>query len=338
VNQKHSICETAGDVGVEPILALRPQTVQAQVRDKYDIIGDIHGQADALRRLLCAMGYEERNGLFRHPECRVIFVGDFVDRGPQQIAVLQIAKRMCDAGLALAVMGNHEFNALGWAESDGNGSFLRPHTEKNAHQHKEFLRQIGEGSTAHRQALERFRTLPVWIDLPGLRVVHACWNGPAQETLSACLDAANRFTQVGLHEASRRGSKAYKAAEVLLKGPEISLPDGRFFFDKDGHKRSEVRVRWWDRKALTFRAAALGMDGEEASLPELPTPTEYHYRDKKPVFFGHYWLQGTPALLSDYAACLDFSVAMGGFLTAYRWSGEERLCHDNLVYVAALDV
>ncbi|UUO27690.1 MULTISPECIES: hypothetical protein [Bradyrhizobium] len=109
---------------------------------------------------------------------------------------------------------------------------------------------------------------------------------------------------------------AYSAAEVLLKGPELLLPDGRSFFDKDGHERREVRIRWWDRKALTFRDAALGMEGEEASLPELPIPTAYHYWKNKPVFFGHYWLQGTPALASDYAACLDFSVAKGGFFEA----------------------
>jgi len=188
--------------------------------NKYDIVGDIHGHAGALQRLLRALGYKEPDGLFRHSERRVIFVGDFVDRGPEQIAVLQMAKRMCDAGLALAVMGNHEFNALVWAEADGNGNFLRPHTEKNAHQHKEFLRQIGEGSATHAQALEWFRNLPVWIDLPGLRVIHACWSVGAQQALSVCLDAANRFARGGLHEASRRGSRAYKAAEVLLKGPD----------------------------------------------------------------------------------------------------------------------
>jgi predicted MPP superfamily phosphohydrolase len=61
---------------------------------------------------------------------QIIFVGDFVDRGPEQRDVLHIAKRMCEAGEAFAVMGNHEFNALGWAESDGNGDFLRLHTPK----------------------------------------------------------------------------------------------------------------------------------------------------------------------------------------------------------------
>lgn len=305
------------------------------MQDKFDIIGDVHGHAGALRRLLGSLGYEEQEGVFRHPERRVIFVGDFVDRGPEQIAVLHIAKGMCDAGLAFAVMGNHEFNALGWAEPDGNGGFLRPHTQKNAHQHKEFLSQIDEGSAAHRQALEWFKSLPVWLDLAGLRIVHACWSATAQVTLAACLDSAHRFTRKGFSAASWRGSAAHQAAEVLLKGPEVPLPDGRFFLDKDGHKRYDVRIRWWDPAAVTYRSAALGMDGDESSLPDLPLATDHHYKDETPVFFGHYWLRGMPALSSEYAACLDFSVAKGGFLTAYRWSGEKSLSRNNIVYVAA---
>src|ERR1700722_19744994 len=107
----------------------------SMIKGKYDLIGDIHGHAKVLRRLLSRMGYRDDGGVFRHPDRRVIFVGDFVDRGPEQRDVLYIAKTMCDAGEALAVMGNHEFNALAWAEPDGNGDFLRPHTPKNREQH-----------------------------------------------------------------------------------------------------------------------------------------------------------------------------------------------------------
>ncbi len=216
----------------------------------YDIIGDIHGHAEVLHRLLQKMDYREDDGVFRHPDRRVIFVGDFVDRGPEQREVLRMARSMCDAGTALAVMGNHEFNALGWAEPDGNGSFLRPHSAKNREQHEEFLRQIGEGSAAHKQALEWFRTLPAWLDLPGLRVVHACWHAPAQEVLRTCLDRSHRFTHAGLCEAGRTGSQAWEAAEVLLKGPEALLPDGLWFEDKQGHKRHHARLRWWDHYRL----------------------------------------------------------------------------------------
>jgi hypothetical protein len=141
----------------------------------------------------------------------------------------------------------------------------------------------------------------------------------------------------GLHKAYRRGSSAYKAAEVLLKGPELALPEGHpLFLGKDGHERHEVRIRWWDPNAVTFRSAALGMDGDEKNLPDLPIPTDYHYKDEKPVFFGHYWLSGTPKLSSGNAACLDFSVAKGGFLTAYRWSGDKVLSPSNLVYESAI--
>jgi Calcineurin-like phosphoesterase len=301
----------------------------------YDLIGDIHGHAEVLRRLLGEMDYRDVDGVFRHRDRQVIFVGDFVDRGPEQREVIHIARSMCDAGTALAVMGNHEFNALGWAEPDGNGGFLRPHSQKNQEQHEEFLLQIGEGSAAHKEALKWFQTLPVWLDLPGIRVVHACWHAPAQRMLQPFLDESHRFTKAGLREASRRGSDAYDAAEVLMKGPEALLPDGRDFKDKQGHTRHEVRLRWWDPAARTLRTAALGMDGMETNLPDLPVTTEYHYREKIPVFFGHYWLRGTPVISGDHAACLDYSVAKKGFLTAYRWSGENVLSPDNLVYVNA---
>jgi hypothetical protein len=305
------------------------------IKGKYDVIGDIHGHAEVLRRLLHKMDYRDDGVAFRHPDRQAIFVGDFIDRGPEQSEVLRLAKEMCQAGTALAVMGNHEFNALGWTEPDGNGDFLRAHTQQNREQHQEFLRQIGEGSPAHREALEWFRTLPVWLDLPGLRIVHACWHPSAQEALHSCLDRWQRFTSDGLHAASRKGSRAYNAAEILLKGPEALLPGGLSFRDKQGHIRHEARLRWWDPNATTLRTAALGMDGQEESLPDLSVTTEYHYIERVPVFFGHYWLRGVPLLSSDSAACLDFSVAKEGFLTAYRWSGESVLSPNNLVYVSA---
>jgi Calcineurin-like phosphoesterase len=91
----------------------------------YDLVGDIHGHADALHRLLRALDYTEIEGVFRHPEKQMIFVGDFIDRGPQQREVLRIARSMCEAGAAKAVMGNHEFNAIGWAAQNKDGRFLR---------------------------------------------------------------------------------------------------------------------------------------------------------------------------------------------------------------------
>ena len=93
------------------------------MNEKYDIVGDIHGHAAKLQRLLRRLGYEERDGIYRHASRQLIFVGDFIDRGPEIRRTLQIARAMIDAGTARAVMGNHELNALLYHTkgSDGNG-------------------------------------------------------------------------------------------------------------------------------------------------------------------------------------------------------------------------
>jgi hypothetical protein len=49
----------------------------------FDIIGDIHGYADTLAGLLRNLGYVEQDGIYRHPARRLIFAGDFIDRGPK---------------------------------------------------------------------------------------------------------------------------------------------------------------------------------------------------------------------------------------------------------------
>jgi hypothetical protein len=54
--------------------------------------------------------------------------------------------------------------------------------------------------------------------------------------------------------------------------------------------------------------------------------------------FGLYWMNSEPFLTAMNAACLDFSVAKEGFLTAYRWSGERKLSPTHLVHVPAAEV
>jgi hypothetical protein len=115
----------------------------------HDIIGDIHGQADKLVALLRRLGYHQTAGAWRRPERQAIFVGDFIDRGPAQVRSVDIARCMVDAGMALAVMGNHELNAIAWHTPDPNnpGDYLRPHHsprwgDKNREQHAAFLPEV----------------------------------------------------------------------------------------------------------------------------------------------------------------------------------------------------
>ena len=106
----------------------------------YDIIGDIHGHSRSLEALLGKLGYMKEAGVYRHPSRKVIFLGDFVDRGDFQCEVLAIVRPMVESGFALSVMGNHEFNAIAYYTPDREtGGYLREHSEKNFDQHKAFL-------------------------------------------------------------------------------------------------------------------------------------------------------------------------------------------------------
>ncbi len=105
----------------------------------YDVIGDVHGNVDKLAGLLRKLGYSCQNGIWGHPTRTAIFLGDFVDRGPSQVATYRLVRAMIDHGKALAVMGNHELNAIAFRTPFSEGGYLRQHTPKNIAQHKAFL-------------------------------------------------------------------------------------------------------------------------------------------------------------------------------------------------------
>ena len=310
----------------------------------YDIVGDIHGQADALVALLRQMGYVERNGAWRHPDRTAIFVGDFIDRGPRQVESVMVARRMVDAGSALATMGNHEFNAVAWFLPDpaNPGEYLRPRFskgkgDKNRKQHAEFLGEVESRPALHKEIIDWFLSLPLWLDLPGLRVIHACWHSRFMEyavprllpgaLLSADLMQAATDEPEVKDEKDSPEPSLFKAVDMLIKGMEVPLPKGYCFTDKDGITRTRARVRWWDNEATTYRQAALLGDGLSEQLPDLPIPL--HMRScqvpDRPLFIGHYSLGGNPVLLSDQIACVDYGAGHNGALCAYRWKGEGTL-------------
>jgi protein phosphatase len=84
----------------------------------FDIIGDLHGCCDELLSLLRIMGYKVENPgslipRITAPEGRTaVFVGDFVDRGPDNVRTLLIVMAMVRSGSALAVPGNHDDKLL----------------------------------------------------------------------------------------------------------------------------------------------------------------------------------------------------------------------------------
>lgn len=303
----------------------------------YDVIGDVHGQGGLLFALLARMGYVNRAGGWRAPQGRqAIFVGDLIDRGPDQIAVLDTVRRMVDADQARVVMGNHEFNAIAFATRGPNGDFLRPRSDKNRKQHAAFLGAVGEDGPRHREWIYWFRGLPMALDLGGLRVVHAWWDDAARETV-----ARARGGESGLLDDARMvamfGDPDLKAARKLLTcGVEWELPPGRFIEDKEGHKHPDARLAVWRHWAKRLPEIALVPRGSEHLVPDIDIPHEHRLGPVTgtPILIGHHWFNGALALETPKLACLDWSAAKGGPLVAYRWDGEPDLQASHLVAVS----
>lgn len=300
---------------------------------KYDLIGDIHGHFKELIQLVSKLGYKLKDGKFSHPLNRkIIFVGDYIDRGKEQKRVLMFVKKLVDDNCAIALMGNHEFNAICYATSI-NDEFIRPHDQKNTKQHQAFLDEYPFNSTEYLETIEWFKTLPLFFEDEGIKVIHAAWIDSEVEKIKPFLNENNTINDsllLGFHEKDW----VYDCIETLLKGVETELPNNFTWLDKDGNERNTMRLNWFKHYdyPITYKEAALSIP-EYVSLPdeEIADFSE-PYLLEEVVFFGHYWMTGKPCIQTEKACCLDFSVAKNGVLSAYSWNGERTLSNDNFIY------
>ena len=301
-----------------------------------DIIPDIHGQAEKLRLALKNLGWRRNGTTWVHPEPdrQIVLLGDFIDRGPENGAVIRIVRELMDAGRAQAIMGNHELNAIHFHTDDpDNGAPLRVHDKGNLDQHESFLKEFPLGAPQTKDVLNWMKGLPLFIETDEFRAVHAAW-------IQSAIDDLRRQTGVGvlsedqLIRAGRKGDAFYDLVEAVAKGPEARLPHPHSFEDKGGKVRHHVRVKWWNGDARTWRQVAMSVP-DINQLPDAPLPDDLLmaiYPDGDlPVFFGHYWMSGAPELQSANALCLDYSAGTDGPLVTYsHFSGSRDLNLENV--------
>ena len=309
-------------------------------RDRgIDFVGDVHGHASKLDRLLRGLGYVRKDGIPTHPERTVVFLGDYVDRGPEIRRTLEIVRAMTDTGGAIALMGNHEYNTLAWftPRPDRPDEPCRRHTEIRRRLITPTLEALGDELE---NWLEWMSELPLWFESGSARAVHAAWDPGSIRHLRDLLGGADHgLGRSRMQATCRPGSQASHAIHQLLKGREISLPAGMSLRDPEGSHRSHIRARWFESPVgRTYRDYAFTRDD---SFPDDPIPAEVVPKDfvpyaasEPPVFVGHYWMRGDrPSRLARNVACLDWSVARGGPIVAYRFDGESEI--DDAKFVTA---
>lgn len=292
-----------------------------------DIIGDIHGHADELTLLLEKMGYYRGDtGTYQYPNNarKVVFVGDLIDRGPKIRETLMLVKSMVDNGTAYCIRGNHEDNAIKfWTLSNNPDSpgYLRKHTIKNIIQHSATIKAFQNREDQWQMFVNWFKTLPYYLDFKDFRVIHASWH----QALSIPSFDITTDRQV---------------QGIIMHGEELKMPEGCSFADKDGNLRYSGRTQWWlNPQGLTYRqyleTYAMDIAGLDIPIPPevLKTLGSGYPSTEKPLFFGHYWLRGEPKIQQENVCCLDYSVAKGGNLVAYRFDGEQKLNNSKFVIV-----
>jgi serine/threonine protein phosphatase 1 len=84
------------------------------------VIGDVHGERAMLAQLLAALP-------FIAPDDALVFLGDYLDRGPDSRGVIELLRRLPEAtaGQVVCLRGNHE-DALLKAIDDRDPSFILP--------------------------------------------------------------------------------------------------------------------------------------------------------------------------------------------------------------------
>lgn len=212
-----------------------------------DIIGDVHGELPALRALGRRLGYDVDGG-WTHPSGRfLIFLGDLVDRGAHSLDVAELVRELVGRRRALCLMGNHEYNLVAF-------HLNVPGYEKPKRSNAPTIRDMAAEPRRWGVVLDFLRSLPIGINLPDLRLIHACWNRQSLALTEGVLGVSGEhgvclrspFDVHGLLPGlpgDTRDKDADIPHEALMKGFEVVAPAP--FKDNDGKLRRKIRAVWW---------------------------------------------------------------------------------------------
>lgn len=180
--------------------------------------------------------------------------------------------------------------------------------------------------------------MPLFIEEDDFRVVHACWDQTLiEEALKR--EALPPFDTAFIQRSADKENFEGKLMDRLTRGTDLALPEGRAINGKDGLKRRMFRTKFWSSAPKTFEDVAFQPDPLPEDIAVMPLHDGhlenllFYAKGEKPVFVGHYWLQGRPKPLQPNVACLDYSAVKYGRLVAYRFDGESELCESKFEWV-----
>lgn len=298
--------------------------------DKFDFIGDVHGNAKKLLQLIDKLGYVRNdNGWMHHENRQIIILGDFINVGKESKKVLSILHELWEKNIACVLVGNHEyFLALNFLK---NGTSVFEKNSKIFFEYESLFNEFNSDYSELVKHIEWFASLPLYFETVKFRAVHAYWNNSNISIIRNCNSLKDIF--------QARKQKLIKKEEV--KSIVNETLNGKLIYHYNSwlfKKPQKFRIKWWNElynKDLSDNIIVHNKTNLKSKkiTPKLLPDFKPYQNNEKPVFIGHYWLQTLPCLLKNNVCCLDFGAAKGGYLTAYRFNGEQKLDARNLVWV-----
>lgn len=303
----------------------------------YDIIGDVHGHASLLKKLLVKMGYEKKNGSYQHPSRKAIFVGDFINRGPEIKKTIRIVRAMVEEGNALAILGNHEINAIIYHLKDKQGSLLIKKPGKNYLALYKTINEFSMNPAEWKDTLQWLRTLPLFLDLGEIRIVHACWADEAIK-IAQTIHTEGRIKKKVFRIIHKKSEdKITQSIWLLTKGVYLRMPADLRVRNNKGVAPRMIRMEWWEtplNKTFNQLSFESKFTFPEYTVPSEILPETFPYSEESPLlFFGHYCRGAGPFIIKDNVCCVDSCVNGSGVLSAYQWDGERQLRSEKLIQV-----
>lgn len=200
--------------------------------ERFIVVGDVHGCLDELNELLRVVEFRRND-----KDC-LVFVGDLVDRGPDPVGVVRLARELG----ASCAMGNHEEKHIRWRSWENK--IANGDAKKNPMRRFDEQRMI-EHNNLTTEDMDYLMAMPKTVGLghqPWL-VVHAGF-----ETNGVRYDYQSRDTVCRVRNVGPDGKMASNPKDPLTDVPG-SVPWAMRWYGPENviyghavHSRSEPRV------------------------------------------------------------------------------------------------
>lgn len=226
------------------------------------VIGDLHGMADLLDRMLALIAAQPggaSGGQSGANAARIVFTGDLTDRGPASAAVLATVHSLCQSDPAhhICLMGNHERMLLDFLDNPakagkrwiaaGGGDTLISYGITARIDAPTAAARYTALADALRAALppgvtDWLQHLPLYWQEAGLAVVHA--GADPARPLADQPAAALLWGHPQFHTTPRTDGLWIAHGHVIV--PQVHIAQGRIAVDTGAYKTGRLSALWLD--------------------------------------------------------------------------------------------